>query len=137
MNVSLSNWIYRYHPVSISPSYFYFLNYIHTFSSNNNWIPGENFHDRLMSHLENDSNLLETVLSLPRLWRQNFYDSKAGNRGILQRAPSVLVVPLDFGLFGGQTKTKQTDRLRYLEARYMKYFGGISPVTLNMSEQGS
>ena len=31
-----------------------------------------------MSHLSNDSSLLESVLSLPRLWRHNFYNSLAG-----------------------------------------------------------
>ena len=51
---------------------------------------------------------------------------------MIDRAPSVIVLPLDFGLAGGQIKSKQTDRLRYLEARYLKYFGGVSPVTLNM-----
>ena len=96
------------------------------------FISGEKFKDRLISHISNDGTLFETYLSLPRLWRHNFYNSLAGSEGILDRAPSVLVLPLDFGLAGGQIKSKQTDRLRYLEARYMKYFGGVSPVTLNM-----
>jgi len=85
-----------------------------------------------MSHISNDGTLFETCLSLPRLWRHNFYNSTAGSDGVLNRAPSVIVLPLDFGLAGGVVKSKQTDRLRYLEGRYMKYFGGVSPVTLNM-----
>ncbi|XP_063692938.1 uncharacterized protein LOC134824887 isoform X1 [Bolinopsis microptera] len=93
---------------------------------------GEKFKERLMSHICNDGSLFETCLSLPRLWRHNFYNSTAGSDGVLDRAPSVIVLPLDFGLAGGVVKSKQTDRLRYLEGRYMKYFGGVSPVTLNM-----
>ena len=85
-----------------------------------------------MSHIVSDGNLFETVLSLSRLWRHNFYNVKAGKDGILDKAPCVIVLPLDFGLYGGQVKSKQTDRLKYLEGRYLKYFGGISPVTTNM-----
>lgn len=92
---------------------------------------GEKLADRLMNHIYNDSSLLETTLSLPRLWRHNFYNGVAGSQGVIDQAPSVLILPLDFGLAGGQVKSKQTDRLRYLEARYLKYFGGVSPVTLN------
>eukprot|EP00116_Pleurobrachia_bachei_P005566 sb/3465828/ len=81
---------------------------------------GEKFKERLMSHISNDGSLLETTMSLPRLWRHNFFNRQAGAEGVLDRAPSVIVLPLDFGLHGGQIKSKnQTDRLRFLEARYM------------------
>ena len=103
----------------------------HKIYSYSSLFPGEKLADRLMNHIYNDSSLLETTLSLPRLWRHNFYNGVAGSQGVIDQAPSVLILPLDFGLAGGQVKSKQTDRLRYLEARYLKYFGGVSPVTLN------
>ena len=52
---------------------------------------------------------------------------------MLEIAPSLIIIPLDFGFYGGQVKTKQSDRLKYLESKYLKYFGGVSPVTLNMN----